>query len=197
MGMDPSAWIVVYRKLLPTAVCLDIETTGWNGPIAVVGIYRPKEGPIEVSQLIRGQTLSTESLSAELREVRLILTFNGNEHDLPKLMSEFPGAIPPTIVSLDLYEIAKQLDLKAGLKLLEGQFGIDRPEWQRRHRRIAVSLWRAFAENGCAQALKSLLEYNAQDSANLYFLAEKFAKLAEQRATLPDKTANSSPATFR
>lgn len=39
MGMDPSAWIVVYRKLLPTAVCLDIETTGWNGPIAVVGIY--------------------------------------------------------------------------------------------------------------------------------------------------------------
>ena len=190
-------WTVQFRRMLPNTVCIDIETCHWNGPVAIVGLYRPKEGPIEVTQLIRGQTLNTESLSAALRDVRLILTFNGNEHDLPKLMSEFRGAIPPTVVSLDLYEIAKQLDLKAGLKLLEGQFGIDRPEWQRRHRRIAVRLWRAFTEDGCEQALKSLLEYNAQDSENLYFLAEKFAKLAAQRATLPDKTANSPPATFR
>jgi uncharacterized protein YprB with RNaseH-like and TPR domain len=172
-------WIDAYRRLLPNAVCIDIETCHWNGPVAVVGIYKPKEGVIEVLQLVRGQTLNTQTLCDALRGVKLILTFNGNQHDLPKLMREFPAAIPPLVVSLDLYEIAQKLDLKAGLKLLEGQFGIDRPEWQQRKRHIAVKLWRAFAEHRCEKALQSLLEYNAQDAANLYILAEKFAKLAE------------------
>lgn len=177
----PHDWVTIFRKLLSHAACLDIETCHWNGPVAVVGIYKPREGEITVTQLVRGLTLNESAIREALHGVKLILTFNGNEHDLPKLMREFPGALPATFISLDLFEIATQLDLKAGLKLLEGQFGIDRPEWQQQKRRIAVKLWRAFAEHGCQKALESLLDYNCQDAANLYFLAQKFAKLAEER----------------
>lgn len=176
--MDPTAWIAVYRRLLPHAVCLDIETTGWNGNVAVVGLYRPKEGAIEVTQFVRGQTLCTDALRDALKDVKLIITFNGNTHDLPKLRSEFPGAIPVTVASLDLFEVAQALNLKAGLKLLEGQFNIERPEWVTRKRFIAVKLWRLWSEKNMERALKSLLDYNAQDAENLYFLANELAFVA-------------------
>lgn len=180
--MVPPDWPAIYRRLLPHAACIDVETCYWNGPVAIVGIYRPKEGVIEVTQLVRGQTLSVDALRNALRDVELIITFNGNEHDLPKLRSEFAGAIPATAISLDLYEVAQSLNLRAGLKLLESQFDIERPDWQRKRRHIAVRLWKLYAEKGIARALASLLEYNAQDAENLYFLAERFVRLAEKCA---------------
>lgn len=176
----PTDWPRVFRGLLPHAACIDIETCHWNGPIAVVGIFRPKEGAIEVTQLVRGQNLSAETLRTALAGVRLLITFNGNSHDIPKLCEQFPDVIPPWIVSLDLYEIAKQLNLGASLKVLEAQFEIERPEWQRRRKHIAVRLWKLYAERGVVRALESLLDYNKEDTQNLYFLAEKFARIATE-----------------
>jgi uncharacterized protein YprB with RNaseH-like and TPR domain len=186
----PHDWPRVFRELLPHAACIDIETCHWNGPIAVVGIFRPKEGAIEVTQLVRGQTLTAEALRDALAGVQLIITFNGNTHDIPKMLSQFPGALPLFFVSLDLFEVAKSLDLKAGLKLLEGQFGIDRPEWQIRRRHIAVKLWKCYDQKGIQRALESLLEYNRQDTENLYFLAQTFIRLKSQKEAKP----NLSPA---
>ncbi|MFA6286011.1 MAG: ribonuclease H-like domain-containing protein [Opitutaceae bacterium] len=179
-----SNWFRTYEKLLPHAACLDIETCYWNGPIAVIGIYRPRDGPIEVTQLVRGQTLTREALAQALHGIQLIITFNGQTHDLPKIGKEFPGCIGPHVASLDLYEVAKDLNLNAGLKLLEGQFDIERPEWMRRRRHIAVKLWRRFAKHDNRQALAALLEYNAQDAVNLYPLAQVLAKKSKVRARI-------------
>jgi uncharacterized protein len=171
-------WIATYRELLPYAACIDIEMCEWNGPIAMVGIYRPKEGVIEVTQLVRGQTLSVEALRSALSGVRLIITFNGNRHDLPKLEREFGDALPQGYISLDLFEVAQRLNLRAGLKLLEGQFDIERPEWQRSRRHVALRLWQLWGREHRSDALAALLDYNRQDTENLYFLAERLSKLA-------------------
>jgi uncharacterized protein YprB with RNaseH-like and TPR domain len=176
------SWVQTFQELLPYAACIDIETCHWNGPIAVVGIYRPKEGVIEVTQLVRGQTLSPESLRQALQGVRLIITFNGNRHDLPKLEAEFGAAMPAGYTSLDLFEVAQSLQLKAGLKLLEGQFGIERPDWQNGKRRIAVQLWKLWNEQKLSKALESLLDYNREDAVNLYFLARRLAEHIENGA---------------
>lgn len=182
----PHDWPRVFRDLLPHAACIDIETCHWNGPIAVVGIFRPKDGVIEVTQLVRGRTLSEENLRDALVGVKLIITFNGNTHDIPKMLTQFPNALPPYFVSLDLFEVAQSLNLKAGLKLLEGQFGIDRPEWQLRRRHIAVKLWKCYEEKGIQRALESLLDYNRQDTENLYFLALTFVRFKAIREARPD-----------
>lgn len=187
MALAPN-WPAQFRHLLPHAVCLDIETCYWNGPVAVVGIYRPKDGVIEVTQLVRDQTLTAESLRDALAGVQLVITFNGNEHDIPKLRSEFPESLPAHVVSLDLYEVARSLDLGAGLKLLEGQFCIERPDWQRKRRHIAVRLWQLWVNKGMTKALDSLLEYNRQDTANLYFLAEQFVRLTLSRQSQASAT---------
>jgi hypothetical protein len=186
----PNEWPRVFRALLSHAACVDIETCHWNGPVAVVGIFRPKEGVIEVAQLVRGQTLSPEALREAFAGIQLIITFNGNTHDIPRLLGEFPGSLPPFFISLDLFEVAQSLNLKAGLKLLEGQFGIDRPEWQLKRRRIPVRLWKIYEQKGSHRALESLLDYNRQDTENLYFLAETFARLQ----ALKDAQARLSPA---
>jgi uncharacterized protein YprB with RNaseH-like and TPR domain len=182
----PSDWPHVFRSLLAHAACIDIETCHWNGPVAVVGVFRPKEGVIHVTQLVRGQTLTTAALREALRGVRLIITFNGNQHDLPRLLAQYPGALPEAFVSLDLYEVARRLDLNASLRLLEGQFGIDRPEWQLKRRHFAVELWKAYERTGNTRALDSLLDYNRQDTENLYFLAEAFARLWAKKESQPN-----------
>lgn len=171
-------WYEVFERLLPHTVCVDIETTGWNGAIAIVGIYRPKDGVIEVDQLIRGRTLSRDALLAAFSGVQLIVTFNGDAFDLKKIEEEFAGVLPLTAARLDLYRIAKSLGYLYHLKLLEYHCNVERPEWMWQKRRIAVRLWRRYAEHGDEAALRALLEYNAQDTANLYLVALELAKAA-------------------
>lgn len=168
----PPDWPNLYRWLSPhVAACVDIEVTRWGGPISVVGIYHPSEGEVKVTSLVRGRNLSRETLAQALKGKTLLVTFNGKTHDLPKLEKEFPGIIPDDAVSFDLFEIATSLNLKAGLKFLESQFGIDRPDWMTRKRHIAVALWKRFEEHGDEDALRALLDYNARDAWHLHLLA--------------------------
>ncbi len=41
-----------------------------RGPVAVVGIFRPREGVIYVAQLVRGQNLATETLRDALAGIQ-------------------------------------------------------------------------------------------------------------------------------
>jgi len=82
-------WIDIYNRYKYDALCLDIECTFWNGPISVVGLYRPKEGIIESVSLIRGKNLSADSLKQEFKGCRLIITYNGLQFDVPHLKKEF------------------------------------------------------------------------------------------------------------
>ncbi|MBU0758175.1 MAG: hypothetical protein KKF44_08960, partial [Nanoarchaeota archaeon] len=59
--------IDLYRKFKSSALCLDIETTHYNGPIALIGAYKPKDGEIDYISLIRGHNLSSLTLKNALR----------------------------------------------------------------------------------------------------------------------------------
>ena len=177
-------WRKLYHLNRHAAICLDIETTGWNQPISVIGLYRPKEGIPEVTQLIRGENLTRENLLGALHACQLLITYNGIKFDLKRIRQDFPGTIPYEIPVLDLYRYAKRCGLNTNLKTMENTFGIDRMDPFSKRRGIAVSLWRRY-ENGDQEALKKLLEYNRQDTINLYPLAELLLEHSQPKRAEP------------
>lgn len=167
--------VLLYEEHKHDALCIDIETTRYNGSIAVLGAYRPASGVIVVEQLVRGQNLSRESVKKMFFGVKLLITFNGTKHDIRKIMKSYPGIIDH-LPHLDLYLLAKELGMGAGLKMLETQFHIFREEPYVYWRRKAIKLWKGHLQ-GNPKSLPALLKYNANDCVNLYPLAEELARL--------------------
>ncbi len=176
MVLPLSYWGTLYERHKHSALCLDIEVTRFNGPISVMGLYQPKEGVIECQQLVKGRELNRENVVQAFSNCSLLITFNGRKFDLPRIKREFPGVIPP-IPTLDLYLFARRLGMKTNLKVLENTFGIDRLDPRTKRRGIAVKLWKRYITYGDQNALNLLLEYNKQDTVNLYPLAEELMGL--------------------
>lgn len=148
---------------------LDIETTGGSpqeGEVTVVGLHRRGE----TVTLVRGENLTAARLQDELDDCALLVTFFGSRFDLPFLRAAFPG-LHVTAPHFDLCFAARRLGWRGGLKQIERDLGIDRPQalqgldgWD------AVRLWHAW-EHGDTSARDLLLAYNAADTANLEPLA--------------------------
>jgi len=172
-------WVDLYQKNKHEAICLDIESTKWNGPISVVGLYQPKEGLVQCQSFIKGQNLTKENLEEVFKNVKMLITFNGLKFDVPKIKSEFPNIIPKNIPVFDLYLFAKKLNMSTSLRVLENTFGIQRLKSYSERKRIAVKLWKKY-KTGDADALAKLIEYNKEDTINLYPLAERLVKIASQ-----------------
>jgi len=170
-------WCEVYERNKETALCLDIETQYFNGPISVVGLYRPRDGPIECQQFVAGRDLTRENLIEAMKDCTILITYNGKRFDVPKIKQEFPGVIPDSIPIVDLYLFAVKLNLKASLKVLENTFNIDRLDPRTKRRGIAIKLWKRFQTYGDQNALALLLDYNKQDTVNMYPLAEEFVHM--------------------
>jgi hypothetical protein len=56
-------WCDLCVRLKNYSVCVDIETTRFNGPISVLDLYRPREGVIECESFVKGRNLPSENLS--------------------------------------------------------------------------------------------------------------------------------------
>lgn len=173
-------WIDLFEKYKDNLICLDIELTKFNGDISLVGIYEPKEGLIECSTLIRGKNLTRNELGKFISKNKLIITFNGLNHDIIKINKEFPGIISKGTKIIDLYILAKSINYGASLKTLEYTFGIDRLTMNSEKKGQAVRLWKEY-KKGNLDSLKKLIDYNAQDTINLYFLAEKLFDIAKNK----------------
>lgn len=152
-----------YEEFKGCVQCLDIETTGLfpsGSYITVVGLYDGRR----VRQFVRGENL--DELPHALEGCRLLLTFNGRRFDVPFLLSEIPE-LEMQCMHADLLHLTRRLGIKGGLKSVEAQLGIARPEEvQGLDGYDAVRLWRQH-ERGVDGALERLLEYNAQDVINL------------------------------
>ena len=172
-------WKELYEKFKHHALCLDVEATRWNGPISVIGLYAPKEGEIDYQAFVKGENLTTESLKQAFAECRLLITFNGTNYDVPEIKKQFPGVLPENIPVIDLYLLAKRLDLNTGLKTLEQTFKINRKEGIENKRKIATKMWKKYKNTGNRKFLNALIEYNRQDTINLYPLAEKIMSMIE------------------
>ncbi len=180
MQQPLSYWCGKYRELLDHALCLDIETTGWNQSISVIGLYRPASGVPEILQLVRGKDLTKENVQAAFSGAQLLITYNGFALDIKRINEEFPGCIPKGIIVFDLFYVAQRLGIHTDLKVLENTFGIERLDEFSKRKYIAVKLWKQYQRRNDLTALSKLLEYNRQDTINLYPLAEELCGLVRK-----------------
>jgi uncharacterized protein YprB with RNaseH-like and TPR domain len=178
--MRPSLlhWCDLYNKFKYSSLCLDIETTHFNGPISVIGLYQPKEGVMECLQFIKHQNLSRENLVQSFKNCKMLITFNGRYFDVPKVKKEFPGVISDSLPIVDLYLISRKLKLNTNLKTLENTFSINRPFLSSKRKVRPTRLWQNYEKTKNPRFLELLLEYNRQDTINLYPLAEELISLA-------------------
>jgi uncharacterized protein YprB with RNaseH-like and TPR domain len=152
----------LYENFRDSACFLDIETTGLSrhrDRVTVVGLHRAGE----TRTLVRGRGLSADALRRELRESKLLVTFNGKRFDGPFLEESF--GLDLDLPHVDLMYPCRQLGLTGGLKAIETEVGIDRdrPDISGAD---AVRLWREY-ERGNEDALETLVSYNHDDAANL------------------------------
>jgi uncharacterized protein YprB with RNaseH-like and TPR domain len=154
------------------AVYLDIETDLEDG-VTAIGLL-DRAGP---RVLLAGRDL--EALAELVPPSCLLVTFNGASFDLPVLERAFPWWRRPA-AHVDLRPVLGRLGYRGGLKSIEQQTGVGRPEHLRglggSH---AAWLWRHGAR-GNRQALRLLAEYNLYDAVNLRTLmALAYNRLAE------------------
>jgi hypothetical protein len=179
MVLPPSHWKNLYEKFKSQALCIDVEATYWNGPISVVGVYAPRDGEIDYTAFVKGKNLTQENLKQAFAQCKLLITFNGTNYDVPEIKKQFPGVLPENLPVVDLYLLAKRLDLNTSLKTLEKTFKIDRLEEVDNKRRISTKLWKKYEKTKKEDFLNTLIEYNRQDTINLYPLAEKIMQMIE------------------
>lgn len=170
-----AALVQLYEKHKHESLCIDIETTHFNGNIAVLGAFQPAEGIITTTQLVRGKNLNHVEVRRLFRGVKLLVTFNGSNHDITKIREAYPRVIDD-IPHLDLHLIARYMGYEVGLKFLENHFEIFRDEPYKFWRRKAIKLWKGY-QDGNPKSLHALLKYNANDCVNLYPLAQQLTKM--------------------
>lgn len=167
----------LYAAFAADAGFLDIETDGGD-LVTAVGVL-DRHGP---RVYLRGRDL--EAFPEATAGWKVVVTFNGASFDLPILRRAFPGWRPP-LAHVDLRHLWWRLGHQGGLKLLEKETGVGRPDhldgvdgWQ------AVRLWRRHLD-GDRGALRLLAEYNLYDAVNLRTLMDLGYNRLVERLSLP------------
>ncbi len=148
---------------------VDIETTGlsrYTDEITMIGIY---DGEIAKSYI---QGIDLEDAKEHLKKFDIIVTFNGKTFDMPFIEYKFKEKYD--IIHLDLRWMLKEFGLSGGLKKIELELGITRPdELLGVDGFEAVRLWRRY-KRGDPNALAKLLKYNYEDIVNLKIILDYY-----------------------
>jgi hypothetical protein len=130
--------------------------------VTVIGVHSPKDG---TQVFIDGYNL--DEFPGYIGEFDILVTFNGLTFDVPFLKSAFYDLeLPPA--HIDLRWLARSVGLCGGLKIVERQIGISRPEEVDEISGFdAVILWKQYRKNHDESALRRLVRYNLEDTVNL------------------------------
>ena len=112
---------------------------------------------------VQGENL--EQFADDVRNYRLLITYNGKCFDLPFIRNTLRVRMDQAHIDLR-YVLASQ-GYRGGLKGCERQLGIDREELEGVDGFFAVLLWDEFRRNHNRRALETLLAYNIMDVVNL------------------------------
>lgn len=169
----------LYDVFKGEALCLDIETNGLlpgnGGYVTLIGLY---DG-YDWRYLLAGENLNSKSLRKELSGYKYLITYYGSSFDIPFLQREFPD-IRFEMPHFDLCFAARKLGFKGGLKRLETELGIVRDSSvQGMNGYDAVRLWE-FSRRGSREALNLLINYNREDTVNLFSIAERLYSMLRE-----------------
>jgi uncharacterized protein YprB with RNaseH-like and TPR domain len=155
------------------AAYLDIETDGTD-TVTVIGIH-DANGPRLL--LARRDLDEFPEIAAGWK---LLVTYNGISFDVPILRRRFRSWRPP-LAHVDLRHVWHRLGHRGGLKVLEHENGIRRPDrLVGLDGRDAITLWQRHLA-GDSAATRLLSEYNLRDTVNLVPLMERgYNRLVER-----------------
>lgn len=160
--LPPSEHWRLYPEFRESVAYLDIETTGLGGPgdhITTIALYDGRT----IRHYVHGRNLA--EFAQDIRDYKLLVTYNGKCFDLPFLRSAF--GLPLDQAHIDLRYVLASLGYKGGLKGCERRLGLDRGDLANVDGFFAVLLWRDFQRRGNLGALETLLAYNIRDVVNL------------------------------
>ena len=180
----------LYPDFRDSVAYVDIETTGLGGPgdhITTIALYDGRS----IRHYVHGQNLA--DFARDIREYRLLVTYNGKCFDLPVLRTAF--GLPLDQAHIDLRYVLASLGYKGGLKGCERRLGLDRGDLANVDGFFAVLLWRDYRLRGNAQALETLLAYNIRDVVNLEALLVKAYNLKAARTPFGPSVALPLPPT--
>lgn len=155
-----------WSEFKDSCVYLDIETDGGQSgdSVTCVGLY---DGT-EFVCLIKGDDLG--NFPDLISRYQVLVTFFGTGFDVPMLKKAFSNVVFDHI-HIDLCHVLKRLGYRGGLKKIEQQMGIARPEETVGLSGLdAVRLWREHLR-GDESSLEKLIAYNREDVVNLETLA--------------------------
>jgi uncharacterized protein YprB with RNaseH-like and TPR domain/predicted nuclease with RNAse H fold len=174
------AWRL-FPDFAEVCVYLDIETTGLSSVfdmVTMVGLYDGRK----YKAFVQGDNLS--DFPTHLRNYSVVVTFNGAGFDLRFLRLAFPDlTLPP--IHIDLRWTTRKLGMKGGLKLVEEQLGLKRPESVENLTGYdATVLWAKYLR-GEKSALDKLIQYNTEDVVHLKAIMEiTYDQLHKRETTL-------------
>lgn len=146
----------LYDTFKDSCVFLDLEA-GQQKHIVVMGI---SDGEFFHS-FIRGYNLDKHLMQQLLRNVKLVVTFNGSSFDLPIIKRKL-GPLFSKIPHIDLKNLCASVGLTGGLKDIEQQLGLERTEIV-----DVISTWNTWYRTRKQDVLQKLLTYNREDTLNL------------------------------
>lgn len=177
----------LYDFFKEDAVFLDIETSGLeeDAYVNVVGLF---DG-INTKVMVRNINLNFGAIKKELKNYKIIITFNGSSFDLPILERVYPKIIPK-LPHFDLRHACNRIGLRGGLKQIEKRLGIKRENEiiDKLYGGDIVKLWRRFVATGDDYYLNLLVEYNEEDIINLRPIADVvYERLKELTLSKPSE----------
>ncbi len=155
---------------------LDIETTGLsplNDELTVVGVYICNGDETRFVQLV-GDDITADKILEALKNVDLILTYNGSRFDLPFINCRLGIDLAQMFKHRDLMLDCWSKNLYGGFKAVEKKLGIKRI-LSEMNGLEAIKLWWQYINYYDENALDTLLEYNKEDVVNLKTLKERLA----------------------
>jgi uncharacterized protein YprB with RNaseH-like and TPR domain len=181
-ALSPSEAWRAWPNFQASCVYLDIETDGGRSgsSITTVGLWNGRE----FECLVRGESL--ENFRDVISHYQLIVTFFGENFDLPLLRKRFRN-LRFDQIHIDLCPTLRQLGLKGGLKSIEKQLGIARgDDTDGLDGRDAIRLWNRYRALRDEDALRQLIAYNREDVVNLEFLVKyAYDRLRARRLPTP------------
>src|SRR3989344_1330281 len=162
----------LYEYFKNECIYLDIEIGKNYKDIILIGLF----DRINTKTMVKNYNLYKENFLNEIKNYKLIISYNGSALDIPAIEKYF--GIKINIPHIDLKHSCQRLGLKNGLKEIERNLGIKRPEnlYGRPY-----NAYKAFLASGDKEYLELLIKYNEEDIINLKPIMEYcYNKLKEK-----------------